>query len=112
MAPPPGGGAGGATPNSPNLGSMANARALTSNILRMAEKALPMAGASTELGQELLRFITKVSKLVPPNSGSPGVEQSAMHKQMMEQKQEQPLLQMLRSQSQGGGSPAPQPQAA
>jgi hypothetical protein len=112
MAPPPGGGAGGATPASPNMGHLAAANALVTNALKFLEKALPLAGATSDLGQSLMKAIQSLSKIVPPNSGSPGVEQSGMHKMMMEQKQEQPLLQMLRSQPQGGGVAAPQQQQA
>lgn len=94
----------------PNRGLQANATAMVSVALRQLEKAIPMAGAETELGKALMKAVSALAKHAPAGSGSPGVEQSAMGKMMAEQKQEQPLLQLMRQQ--GGGGAPPTAQAA
>ena len=102
----------------PNRGMQASAMAQLTWVIRILEKALPMVGVETELGKDVMKALTTLSKHLPAGSGSPGVEQQAMQKMMMEQKQEQPMLQLLRSQGQGqpGAAPpggaAPPPQAA
>lgn len=106
------GGAGGATMPTPNRGMQAAAMAQLTQAIRIMEKALPMVGVETEMGKDVMKALTQLSKHIPAGSGSPGVENQALQKMMMEQKQEQPMQQLLRSQGQGApppGGAAPPP---
>ena len=64
-------------------------------------------GVTDEVGRDVMQSALKLGKYVTPGSGSAGVEQNALANLMRTQRQEQPLIQMLRNQAQGGGSPAP-----
>jgi hypothetical protein len=78
--------------------------------VRILEKALPMLGAETEPGIAVMKCITNLAKHVPQGSTSPGIENQALQGLMMQQKQEQPMLQTLRSMGQQpppGGAPPP-----
>ena len=107
------GGAGGATMPTPNRGLQAAAMAQLTHAIRILEKSLPMLGVETEIGQAVMKALQSLSKHVPAGSGSPGVEQSGLAKMMGEQRQEQPMLQVMKAMGQGGqGQPSPQPAQA
>ena len=85
--------------------------------IRIMEKALPMIGVETEMGKDVVKALTTLSKHISPGSGSPGVEQNSLMNMMMQQKQEQPMLQLLRAQGQqqspaGGATPPASPAQA
>lgn len=107
----------------PNHGMQAQATGFLTAAIRILEKALPLFGSVSDEGKEVMKALTALSKIAPPGSGSPGVENSAMHNLMAQQKQESPLLQLLRQKGmnpsgQGGAAPpgtgagAPPPSAA
>jgi hypothetical protein len=78
---------------------------------------IPALGASTEIGKDVLKSLSTLSKHVPPGSASQGTEASAMQKLMLQQKQQAPMLQAMQAMGQGGqtgsGMPLPpQPGAA
>ena len=60
-----------ATSPTPNDGAEAQGTQYAALILDAAAEALPKVGAASELGQILLDFIKKASKLVQPGSVSP-----------------------------------------
>lgn len=92
----------------PNRGLQANAIAQLTHCIRIMEKALPMVGVETEMGKDVMKALTTLSKHIAPGSGSPGVEQNALMQMMMQQKQDQPMQQLMRAQGGGQGqSPAP-----
>lgn len=102
----------------PNRGLQAAAIAQLTQCIRIMEKALPMIGVETEMGKDVVKALTTLSKHISPGSGSPGVEQNSLMNMMMQQKQEQPMLQLLRAQGQSpgqspaGGAPPPAPAQA
>jgi len=98
----------GVTQPTANRGNQASGLAWVGTAVRLLERALPLLGAGTEPGQAVMKALSSLSKHVPPGSTSPGVENSALQQAMMQQKAEQPMLQLLRSQGGGGGQP-PQP---
>jgi hypothetical protein len=89
----------------PNQGLKAAALAQLQWAVRIMEKALPMLGIGSEEGKSVMKALTSLSKLVPPGSTSPGVENSALQQMMLSARQEQPMLSMLK-QAQSGGGPA------
>lgn len=66
-------------------------------------------GLTDEVGRDVMQAALKLGKYVTPGSGSAGVEQNALKSLMMQQRQEQPMLQMMRAKM---GSAAPQPAGA
>jgi len=87
----------------PDLGNQAGAMGLVTVVLKVLERALPMAGSSTPLGKAVMKAIADLGKHTPQGGGSPGVEQNALQDLMLKQKQQAPMLALLRSQQQGGG---------
>ena len=91
----------------PNRGLQAAALAQVQQAVRILEKALPMLGVGTEQGKDVMKALTTLSKHIPAGSTSPGVESSALSQLLGQQRQDQPLLQMLRSQAAKGNAAAP-----
>ncbi len=91
----------------PNRGHQAAGLAQVAVAVRILEKALPMLGAESEPGGIVMKTITNLAKLVPQGSTSQGVENQAMQGLMQQQKQEQPMLQVMRSMGQGGAGQPP-----
>ena len=107
---PPVGGAGGATMPTPNRGVQAAANGKLTWVARQLLDVMKMLEIGSDQMKDINKAFDLVSKHVPPGSGSPGVEQTAMHKMMLEQKSEQPMLQLMRQQGGapgGGGAPPP-----
>lgn len=92
------------TAPSMNKGLQSAALAKVQVAVRILEKALTELGSMSEQGKELMKALTALGKMVPPGSSSPGVEQTALHQLMMQQKQEQPEIARLRAMG-GGGAP-------
>lgn len=104
-----------ATSPVPNKGLEAAAMAKLGMIVRQLEQIVPLLGAGTEAGRDVLKSLTSLSKHVPPGAVSPGVEQSAMQKTMMQMKQQTPQIAALRASMSGekpGGESTPAPAAA
>lgn len=97
-----------ATTPVPNRGQEAQALAGLSVVVNALLKLAPQFGASTDVGQAVLKAVTTLAKHVPPGSTSPGVENNAMMKMQREHVQNQPMAAMAAARS---GQPAPvQPQ--
>lgn len=93
-----------ATSPVPNKGLEAAAMAKLGMIVRQLEQIVPLLGAGTEAGRDVLKSLTNLSKHVPPGAVSPGVENSAMQKTMMQMKQQTPQIAQMR-QAMAGGKP-------
>jgi len=109
------------TQPTPNRGLQAGALGIVAQAVRLLEKALPMLGAETEPGKDVMRALPMLSKHIPPGAMSPGVENTALQQLMMQQRQQAPMLQALRAmqggqagggQPPGGGGAPPAPPAA
>lgn len=83
----------------PNAGLKAAGSAYVQQALRALEKALPMVGAESDLGQTIVKAITQLSKVAGPDSASPGTANAALQRMMMDQKQEQPMRQQMAAQA-------------
>ena len=70
--------------------------------VRILEKALPLLGAGSDSGRDVLKALQSLTKHVPPGSTMPGVENSTLQQMMMQGKQEQPMNQVLQAMGQGG----------
>lgn len=80
--------------------------------VRMLEKALPMLGIETEPGQAVMKALSTLSKHISPGSTSPGVEQSSLQQMMMQARQDQPQLALMKQLAAGGGGGGGMPKAA
>lgn len=76
------------------------------------EQLVPMLGAGSEPGKDVLKSLTMLTKHVAPGNQSKGVEDAALQRLQTQNRQQGPQAAQLRAAmaSQGGG--APQPQAA
>ena len=85
-------------------------------IVRLLEQIVPLLGAGTEAGKDVLKSLTTLSKHVPPGAVSPGVENSAMQQTALQMKQQTPqiaaLRAMLAQKAAGGAPPSTSPAAA
>jgi len=95
----------------PNRGLQAGALGIVAQAVRLLEKALPMLGAETEPGKDVMRALPMLSKHIPPGAMNQGVENTALQQLMMQQRQQAPMLAALRAmqggQAGGGGQAAP-----
>ena len=108
---PPSVGSSPATIPQPNRGNEAAGLARLGIIVRLMEETVPLIGASSEPGKELLRALSSLAKHVPPGAVSPSIEQNAMQKMAMQQRQMGPQIAAMRQMG-AGGSPSgapPQP---
>ena len=99
----------------PNKGLEAAALAKLGQVVRILESLVPQLGAGTEAGKDVLKALTSLSKHVPPGAVSPGIEQTALKKMMMEQQQQGPQIAAMRAamaqpKPEGGATP-PEPPA-
>lgn len=93
----------------PNRGSQAAALAKVSSAVKLLETALPELGATTEPGQAVMKAIQSLAKHAPSGSIDKGVEATSLQTLMMANKQDNPMLNLLRSmgqQLQPGAAPA------
>lgn len=100
-----------ATTPVPNRGQEAAALATLNVIVNALLKLAPQFGASSDVGQAVLKSVQTLSKHVPPGSTSAGVENNAMMKMQREQAQQQPMAAMMRAQG-GQQTAAPPPEGA
>ena len=95
----------------PNKGLEAAGMAKLGLIVRLLESVVPQLGVASEDGKDVLKALTSLSKHVPPGAVSPGVEQTALQKMMINQKQQTPQIAAMRAamagQNSGGGAPPP-----
>ena len=108
----------------PNRGLQAKSMEKVKVAVRLLELALPELGASTPQGQAVMKAITSLSRQVGQGAPGGGVEKSELQSLMLNAKQQQPMMDMLRAQGAGGpaagmtppgapgaggGAPAPMP---
>jgi hypothetical protein len=85
-----------ATAPVPNKGLEAAGMAKLGLVVKQLETIVPLLGAGTEAGKDVLKALTSLSKHVPPGAVSPGVEQSALQNMMMKQRQQMPQIAAMR----------------
>jgi hypothetical protein len=99
----------------PNRGLQAAALTQIQWAVRILEKALPVMGATSPVGKDLMSAIKALSKHIQPGDMGRGTEASTLQNMMMSAKAEQPqaqILKALQQQGQAGGMPAPPAQGA
>ena len=117
---PPGAGAGSAPGQPPfgsspvsqptaNRGQEAAGLSRLAVVVRLLEDILPMVGVGSTPGKDVLKALTSLSKHVPPDSVSPGVQASTMQRLLQQQQQASPQIAAMRAMT---PAPAAPPAAA
>jgi hypothetical protein len=76
--------------------------------LMALEQAVPLLGANSEPGKDVLQTISRLSKHVPPGTVTPADVKLALEKMMMQQQQFGQQMQQMRGQAAQPGAGAPQ----
>lgn len=107
-----------ATQPVPNRGLEAAGLAKLGIVMRLLEQILPLVGAGSEVGGDVLEAMKKLRRHVPADSMSPGIENSALQEIMMKARQMAPQIAAMRAGQPGmahppmpmaGGAPMPPP---
>ena len=117
-APVPGGqtqppfGATQATGPTPNRGYEAAGLQKLGSVVKQLEELIPMVGASSEHGREVLKALNILVKLVPAGSVTPAGERNNIQQMAMKNAQQNQQMQALQAQRSGAQQPQAQPKAA
>jgi hypothetical protein len=97
----------------PNKGYEAAAMQRVGVLVKSMTELLPMVGATSDLGQSLMKSITALAKHVPPGSTSNAAEKNSIEKMAIQNQQNGQMQQQMKQPGQPGGQPpASMPQAA
>jgi hypothetical protein len=89
-----------------NPGQQANAMSQVRQAIDMLQKALPSLPVGSDPHKSVLSAIQSISKVVPPTSEIPGVQQAGL-RDMQQQAQQSGMMQaLMRAMGQSAGSPA------
>lgn len=100
-----------ATAPTQNQGYQAAGLAKIGVVVKQLESLLPLVGASSEAGQDVLESIKRLAKHIPPGSVSPAAQGNQMQEMMLKLAQMKGMPQP-QAQSQSPAMPQPMPQAA
>lgn len=101
------------TAPSPNRGYEAAALQRLGLVIKQLTELLPMAGATSEVGKDILKALSTLGKHVPSGSVSPAAEKSNIERMSMQNTQANQQMQALKQQGAGPQAGAqPQPRAA
>jgi hypothetical protein len=82
-------------------------------VVKQLTDLLPMLGAASEPGKDVLKAIQMLAKHVPPGAVTPAGEQQQLQNMQLKNAQNNQQMQMLRQQmGQGGGASPGMPRAA
>ena len=85
-------------------------------ILKQLQEALPLAGATSDLGKDILKALNVLVKHVPPGASSPAAEKNNIESLAMRNAQQgmasRQLAEQRAKQMQGGGQQQPMGAAA
>lgn len=93
---------------SPNRGFEAAALQRVGVILKQLTEVLPLVGATSELGKDIMSVMTKLAKHVPAGSVSPAGEKAQLERSLMQNTQNNQQMQALKQQAKPpmpGGAP-------
>ena len=76
-------------------------------LVKQMTDILPMVGATSELGQTLMKAMTSLAKHVPPGSTSNAAEKNSIEKMAMQNQQNGAMQQQLKQPGAGGAQPPP-----
>lgn len=101
-----------ATGPTPNKGYEAAGAQRVGVLVKQMAEILPMVGATSDLGQALMKAMTSLAKHVPPGTTSNAAEKNAIEKMAIQNQQQGQSLQQLKQQGQpgAGGQPPSMPQ--
>lgn len=100
-------GASPATGPTPNQGYEAQALQQLGVVVKQMEKMVPLVGANSELGMEILKILPKLAKFSPPGAVTPAGERNALEAAMLQNQRQGPMLQQLRQAMAAGQGAAP-----
>jgi len=95
-------GASPATGPTPNQGYEAQALQQLGVVVKQMEKMVPLVGANSELGMEILKILPKLAKFSPPGAVTPAGERNTLEAAMLQNQRQGPMLQQLRQQMAAG----------
>jgi hypothetical protein len=96
-----------ATGPTPNKGYEAAAMQRVGVLVKQMTEILPMVGATSDLGQALMKSITALAKHVPPGTTSNAAEKNSIEKMAIQNQQNGAMQQQMRQPGQGGAQPPP-----
>ena len=107
-------GASGATQPTPNKGYEAAGLQQLGMVIQQLQDLLPKVGATSDVGQAVLKSLTSLAKFVPAGSVTPASQKNQIEQMAQKQQQNNQQMQMLAQQRQQGaaGGAQPQPKAA
>jgi hypothetical protein len=68
------------------------------------EQLIPMLGSGSEIGKDVLKALSILSKHVPSGSVSPASQKNTLENAMMRNQQNNQQMQAIRQQAQGGAA--------
>lgn len=83
-------------------------------VVKQLEELLPLAGAGSEVGKDILKALNMLVKHVPSGSVTPADQKAELERRSMQNTQNNAQMQSLRQSQQApqGGQPAQQPPQA
>lgn len=93
-----------ATGPTPNKGFEAAGMQKLGMVLKQLTDILPMVGANSEVGQEVLKILTKLSKHVPAGAVSPASEKNNLEQMLLNNQRSQGQLAQLKQAMMAGGA--------
>lgn len=109
-------GVSGVTGPTPNKGYEAAAIQRLGGIVNQLTEMLPMIGATSEIGQAIMKGISLFAKHVPPGASTPASEQNNIQRMAQQNQQNMQMAQQMRGPPPGGQQQppggAPMPRAA
>jgi len=89
-----------------NRGGEAAALQVIGKVIDLLGHAMTQAGASSEIGKQIVEIMNKLHKIVPPGSTSPAGQKNVMDQAQLRHAQQNPMAQQMRAmqaQKAGGG---------
>jgi hypothetical protein len=80
------------------------------SVIKMMTDILPLVGATTDAGKELMKAMTGLSKYVPAGSVSPAADRNNIEQAAMRNTQNNQQMQAVQQMRQGGAQPGQAPQ--
>lgn len=101
-----------ATGPTPNRGYEAAAKQQLGVIIRRLEQMVPLIGATSEIGKDVLKALNMFAKHIQPGEVTPAAERNTLEQTMMQNQQNQALTQQMRAAGAGGQPQGGAPQQA
>jgi hypothetical protein len=80
-------------------------------LVKQMTEILPQVGATSDLGQALMKSITALAKHVPPGTTSNAAEKNSIEKMAIQNQQNGAMQQQLKAPGQPGAAPSSMPAA-